>query len=85
MNKPFSLIINETKESIINILNNSNLHPTVMEMIVKDIYLEINRLSTSIIEKDKQQYLQESVQELMNSSKLEESVIENQALLSEEN
>lgn len=84
MNKPFSLIISETKESIVNILNNSNLHPTVMEMIIKDIYLEINRLSTSIVEKEKQQYLQESIQGIMNSSKLEESVIE-QTLLNEEN
>lgn len=63
MNKPFSLIIEETKQNLIDVINKSNLHPSVMEMIIKDIYFEVNRLSTETIKREEQQFLKESTNE----------------------
>lgn len=60
MNKPFSLIIQETKQELIDVINNSNLHPSVVEMIVKDIYLEVNRLNVETTKKEKEQFIKES-------------------------
>lgn len=60
MNKPFSLIVQETKQELVNIINNSNLHPSVVEMIVKEIYLEVNRLNIETTRTEKERYLQES-------------------------
>ena len=57
MNKPFSLIIEETKQELIDVINNSNLHPSIMEMIVKDIYLEVNRLNVETIKNEKEQFM----------------------------
>lgn len=57
MNKPFSLIIEETKQELIDVINNSNLHPSIMEMIVKDIYLEVNRLNVETTKNEKEQFM----------------------------
>ena len=62
MNKPFSLIIQETKQELIDVINNSNLHPSVIEMIVKDIYLEVNRLNAETIKKEKEQFMKGSTE-----------------------
>lgn len=60
MNKPFSLLVQETKQELINIINKSNLHPSVMEMIIKEIYLEVNRLNIEITKNEKEQFIKES-------------------------
>ena len=60
MNKPVSLIIDETKKSLADIINNCNLHPSIIEMIVKDIYWEVNRLSIETVKKEKEQFTKES-------------------------
>lgn len=57
MNKPFSLIIQETRQELIDVINNSNLHPSIMEMIIKDIYLEVNRLNVETIKNEKEQFM----------------------------
>lgn len=53
--KPTSLILIETKNSIAQIINNSNLPPFVLEPIMKDLYTEVVGLS-------QQQYLQEKTE-----------------------
>ena len=63
MNKPFSIIVEETKQELIKVINKSNLHPTALEMIVKDIYLELNRLSTETKTREREQYIQASLVE----------------------
>jgi hypothetical protein len=57
MNKPFSLIIEETRQNIIDAINKSNLHPSIMEMIIKDIYLEVSRLNAETIKREEEQFL----------------------------
>lgn len=71
MKKPFSLMVQETKQELVDIINKSNLHPSVIEMIVKDIYWEVNRLNIETLKKEKEQFIKESD--------------ENQALFNEEN
>jgi len=44
MDKPLSLRIEETKQTFINAINNSQLHPYILDSIVKDIYNEIHIL-----------------------------------------
>lgn len=75
MNKPFSLIVEETKQELINIINKCNLHPSIVEMIIKEIYLEVNRLNTETKIKEKEQYLRNS---LIESS---QETIENKTIL----
>lgn len=74
MNKPVSLIIDETKKSLADTINDCNLHPSIIEMIVKDIYWEINRLSIETIKKEKEQFLEESANEqtLFNEGEINE-------------
>ena len=38
MNKPISMIINETRISLANVCNESKLPPCVLEYIIKDLY-----------------------------------------------
>lgn len=74
MNKPFSIIVEETKQELISVINKSNLHPTALEMIVKDIYLEINRLSTETKTKEREQYIQASLVEASQNAIEDDSV-----------
>lgn len=60
MNKPFSIIVEETKQQLADVINQSNLHPSIIEMIIKDIYWEVNRLNIETTTKEKEHYLQES-------------------------
>ena len=63
MEKPVSMIIEETKQSLADTINNCKLHPSIIEMIVKDIYFEVCQLNMANIAKEKEQYLKESTEE----------------------
>ena len=56
MKKPFSLMVQETKQELVDVINKSNLHPSVMEMIIKDIYWEVNQLNIETLKKEKEQW-----------------------------
>lgn len=45
MNKPFTMVIKETKNKIANICNESGLHPIILDMIMQGIYSEIHSLA----------------------------------------
>lgn len=64
MNKPANLIVEETKENIVKIINESGLPPFLLEPILKDLYNQVSIL--------KQQELEKSRQEYENSLKQEE-------------
>ena len=59
MQKPLSVIINETKSNIIGAVNNSNLSPVILEPIVRDIYNEISNLARTQTENETRQYYAE--------------------------
>ena len=64
MTKPANLIIEETKENLVKVINESGLPPFLLEPVLKDLYNQISIL--------KQQELEKSRQEYENSLKQEE-------------
>lgn len=56
MNKPADLIVEETKESIVKIVNESGLPPFLLEPILKEIYNQVNILKQQELEQSKKQY-----------------------------
>lgn len=59
MDKPLSIILQETKESIIKIINESNLNPCLIRPIIKDIYFEVEQASRQELLQDKKKYQEE--------------------------
>ena len=56
MNKPANLIIEETKEKIVKVINESGLPPFLLEPILKNLYDQISILKQRELEKSKQEY-----------------------------
>lgn len=56
MNKPANLIIEETKEKIVKVINESGLPPFLLEPILKNLYDQISILKQQELEKSKQEY-----------------------------
>lgn len=63
MDKPISMIVEETKKSLADTINNCKLHPVIIEMLVKEIYLEVRQLNDINKVREKEQYLKESTNE----------------------
>ena len=72
MNKPISMLINETRFNILQICNQSNLHPSILELIIIEIHNEI------IVYSDNQSKMEQEKYEYMKNENKEE-------LTSEEN
>lgn len=51
MNKPFTIIIQETEQKIVEIINNSQLPAYVLKNILQGIYAEIERVDNQEIAK----------------------------------
>jgi hypothetical protein len=51
MNKPFSLIVSETEQKVVEIINNSQLPAYVLKNILQGIYAEIERVDNEEIAK----------------------------------
>ena len=45
MNKPFTMVIKETKTKIANVCNESGLSPIILDLIMQGIYSEIHSLA----------------------------------------
>ena len=56
MNKPANLIVEETKENIVKIINESGLPPFLVEPIIKDLYNQVSILKQQELEKNRQEY-----------------------------
>lgn len=56
MNKPANLIVEETKENIVKIINESGLPPFLLEPILKDLYNQVSILKQQELEKSRQEY-----------------------------
>ena len=54
--KPISLVIEEGKMTIINTINELNLHPTLLEPILKDIYAEVQMQARMTLERETAEY-----------------------------
>ena len=56
MEKPISIILAEAKMNILNVVNDSNLHPCILLPIIKDIYEEVDRTAQLQYNKEIQEY-----------------------------
>ncbi len=56
MDKPITVQIEETRQTIIDAINNSKLHPFILDTILKDIYNEVHLLFLSQTEQDRKEY-----------------------------
>lgn len=56
MDKPITVQIEETRQTIIDTINNSKLHPFILDTILKDIYNEVHLLFLSQTEQDRKEY-----------------------------
>lgn len=73
MEKPASLLIQETRNKIINILNESKLHPSILELIMKDIMNDVTIASTKIKNKELEEYNNKVLEEAKNNAEDEQT------------
>lgn len=57
MNKPLTLLIQETKLNFVHTINNASLPPCVLELILQDILNEIHILSQKQLQEDELAYM----------------------------
>ena len=73
MEKPASLLIQETRNKIINILNESKLHSSILELIMKDIMNDVINASTRVKNKELEEYNKKVLEEAKNNSEDEQT------------
>lgn len=73
MEKPASLLIQETRNNIINILNGSKLHSSILELIMKDIMNDVTNASTKVKNKELEEYNNKVLEEAKNNSEDEQT------------
>lgn len=57
MDKPFSMVYNETRDTIVSTLNKSNLHPCILLNMLTPIYLEVQTLANETANDEKNKYV----------------------------
>ena len=57
-NKTLVMLIDELKNSLIKNINESNVAPYFVEMILRDIYLEVNQAARNQLQQEQQAYIQ---------------------------
>ena len=73
MNKPVSIVREEFKNDLINLINNSRLQLFIIEPILQEIFMEVRTVAKNQLELDKKKY-EESL--MMESAKSVEDVEE---------
>lgn len=56
MDKPISMVIKETKSNLIQVCNESNLHISILQLIVKEMHDELNKVAQRVMEEEELQY-----------------------------
>lgn len=56
MNKPFSIVYKEFKDGLANLINSSNLHPSVIESVLQNYLYEISNVASNQYKTEKIQY-----------------------------
>ena len=56
INKPISLILEESKKTIVDAINSTGLPMTLLEMIVRDLYNEVRQNALYQYESEKKEY-----------------------------
>lgn len=56
MDKPLTLKIEDTKNALVQIINESNLHPYILDSIVGNIYNEVHMLYMQQMQQERKEY-----------------------------
>lgn len=56
MDKPLTLRIEDVKNELVNVINNSNLHPFILYTIVGGIYNEVHMAYVQQVEHEQKEY-----------------------------
>ena len=59
MNKPISIVIHDTKEEIIEVINRNQMPASVMLLVIKDILSEIEKIDRQVYARDLKEYAEE--------------------------
>ena len=54
--KTVGIVINEVKTKIANVISESNLHPSIMKMILQELYDDLKNVEQQVLEKEYKQY-----------------------------
>lgn len=73
MEKPVSLIIEEAENTIVNAINSVQLHPTLLEMIMRNLYLEVKERARVTSQKEKDDYKRAIMEETERENEDSES------------
>ena len=68
MNKPFSMICEEFRQELANLINNSGLPICVIELVLQNCLNEVDNIAKNQYKNDKTQY-EQSLSEEKNKSK----------------
>ena len=80
MEKPISMKLQETKESIATIITESGLPMWLLEPAVKDIYNQVNTVAAQEIYNDRKQYVEDLQKEKEVSEEVTTERDENQTV-----
>lgn len=56
MNKPLTLHIEDVKNELVKVINNSNLHPFILDAIVGNIYNEVHMMYMQQMQQERKEY-----------------------------
>lgn len=57
MDKPISLLMDDFKSELINTINKSNLHISLVDLILGQVYSEVNQTAARVAENEKAEYI----------------------------
>lgn len=80
MEKPISMRLQETKESIVTIITESRLPMWLLEPAVKDIYNQVNTVAAQEMYNDRKQYVEDLQKEKEISEEVATECNENQTV-----
>ena len=80
MEKPISMRLQETKESIVTIITESGLPMWMLEPAVKDIYNQVNTVAAQEMYNDRKQYVEDLQKEKEISEEVATECDENQTV-----
>ena len=73
MEKPVSLIVEEAENTIVNAINSVQLHPTLLEMIMRNLYLEVKEQARVTCQREKDDYKRAIMEETERENEDSES------------
>ena len=74
MDKPLSMKIQETKARLVNVCNDSDLHISVLQLIINEIHTELNKANEQCMKDEFAEYQEAISKEQSNEEQPSEEV-----------